>query len=230
MTSIDSSAFYDCYRLVEIYNKSSIEIVEGSYSNGYVGYYAKNVYTSEGGSKLCVDLNGYVIYTDGDNKILIAYRGNAIDLILPTGIVSINQYAFYNYSRLNSITMSNSIMFIGEAAFSKCSNLASITIPNGVTSICDSAFSECSSLVSVKIPNSVTMLGSSAFYNCNSLTSVTIPNSVTRIESYTFSGCSSLESINFKGTIEQWNAIIKGNSWNYGVATDCTITCSDGTI
>ena len=55
VTSIGSYAFYNCYKLIEVYNKSSLEITAGSSTNGYVAYYAKNVYTTEGGSKLSID-------------------------------------------------------------------------------------------------------------------------------------------------------------------------------
>ena len=48
--SIGNYAFEDCYKLVEVYNKSSLNITAGSEDNGYAGYYAKNVYTKEGGA------------------------------------------------------------------------------------------------------------------------------------------------------------------------------------
>ena len=47
VTSIGDNAFSGCYKLVEVYNKSSLNITAGSTSYGYVGYYAKNVYTEE---------------------------------------------------------------------------------------------------------------------------------------------------------------------------------------
>lgn len=94
VTSIGSSAFKECYKLVEVYNKSSLSITVGSSDNGYIAYYARNVYTTEGGSKLSTDENGYVIYTDGDKKILVAYTGTETELVLPSYIIEIYQYAF----------------------------------------------------------------------------------------------------------------------------------------
>ena len=82
-------------------------------------------------------------------------------------------------------------------------------------------------LTSVTIPDSVTSIGIWAFAGCTSLTSVTIPDSVTSIGSSAFEGCDSLTSVTFEGTVEQWEAVVKGNSWNY----DCPFTevvCSDG--
>lgn len=44
---IGDRAFYGCTWLRAVYNNSSLDIVKGSTSNGYVGYYAKTVYNSQ---------------------------------------------------------------------------------------------------------------------------------------------------------------------------------------
>ena len=230
VTSIGSDAFKNCYRLVEVYNKSTLSITAGSSDNGYVAYYAKNVYTTEGGSKLTTDENGYVIYTDGDEKILVAYRGTNTELVLPSDITEINQYAFYGCSGLTSITISNSVTSIGSSAFENCSGLTSVTIPDSVTSIGDDAFCYCTGLTSVNIGNSVTSIGSDAFYGCRGLTSITIPDSVTSIGERAFRGCINLTRINFNGTKAQWYAISKGQYWKYNVPSSCKVYCTDGTI
>ena len=149
VTSIGKNAFYDCYRLIEVYNKSALSITAGSSDNGKVAYYAKNVYTNEGGSKLTTDENGYVIYTGGGEKILVAYHGTNTELILPLDITKICQYAFYNCTGLKSITIPDSVTSIDYAAFWNCSGLTSITIPNSVTSIGWYAFSGCRGLTSI---------------------------------------------------------------------------------
>ena len=64
---------------------------------------------------------------------------------------------------------------------------------------------------------------------CTNITDIEILDSVTRIEYDAFSGCSGLEEIQYKGTIEQWKAIQKGNSWDWDTG-DYTVYCMDGNL
>ena len=202
VTSIGDAAFYGCCRLIEVYNKSSLSITAGSENNGCVACYAKNVYKDEGGSKLSTDEKGYLIYTDEEEKILVAYTGKESTLTLPSDITQINQ-----------------------CAFSGCSGLTSVTIGNGVTSIGSGAFEYCSGLTSITIPNSVTSIGDSAFYGCSGLTSVTIPDSVTSIGYSAFSGCYKLVEVINKSGLN----ITKGSSDNGYIACYALNVKKDGT-
>ena len=232
VTSIGDRAFSSCHKLVEVINKSShITIEKGSSSNGYVGYYALAVYNSDSGiteSQLTND-NGYIIYTEGNEKVLVGYNGTETELVLPVYITKINQYAFYSCDSLYSVVIGDSVTSIGSSAFRDCDSLTSVLIPNSVTSIGDYTFFNCDSLTSVVIPNSVTSIGNYAFENCYSLTSVTIGNSVTSIGKYVFYNCSSLTSISVNCTVAEWKAIPKGDYWYYyGPATE--VICTDGTV
>ena len=116
-------------------------------------------------------------------------------IIIPDGVVSIGDLRFYNCSSLESVTIPDSVVSIGYLDFSNCSLLKSITIPDSVVSIGDFDFSGCSSLESITIPDSVVSIGDSAFSGCSSLKSITIPNGVTSIGGSAFAYCRSLESI-----------------------------------
>ena len=218
VTSIGDHAFYGCYKLVEVYNKSTLSITVGNSDNGYIAYYAKNVYTTEGGSKLSMDENGYVIYTDGDEKILVAYTGAETELTLPADITQINRAAFYGCSGLTSITIPDSVTNIDDYTFYGCAGFTSITIPDSVTSIGKSAFYGCAGLTSITIPDSVTSIGSSAFYNCTGLTSITIGKGVTSIGISAFS-CRELTSI----------SVVEGNT-KYHCAGNCLIETESKTL
>ena len=222
VTSIGDSAFDQCDKLIEVYNKSTLSITVGSSSNGYIGYYAKNIYKVQGGSKLSTDQNEYITYTDGTEKILIAYNGSETDLTLPTDITQIYKYAFYYCDGLINITIPNSVISIDVEAFSGCRSLINITIPNSVISIGKSAFNNCSKLTDAIIPDSVTSIGENAFKNCSSLANITgsISNiktitqqitksslltvtitSGTSIDNNTFEYCYSLTSITIPNSI-----------------------------
>lgn len=111
------------------------------------------------------------------------------------GVTAIGDYAFYNYSTLQSIELQKSIELIGKYAFNGCSAIVSITIPDSVTSIGDYAFSSCSRLQSAVIEAGVTNLGGSVFLGCKNLMSVILPSTLTSIYSNCFRNCTSLSNV-----------------------------------
>ena len=208
VTSIEGCAFEGCYKLIEIYNKSAINIVAGKSDNGYVAYYAKNVYTKVGESKLSKDENGLVVFSDGSDKLLVDYQGSNGDVVVPNSITQIYEYAFYNNTFLLTVAILSNITSIPAYAFAGCSNLTNVTIPGSVTSIDNWAFRDCTGLTSITIPDSVTKIGDAAFYGCNGLTSITIPNTVTSIGMNAFYACKGLTSITIPDSVTSigWGA------------------------
>jgi len=127
---------------------------------------------------------------------------------------SIGDYAFYEYKRLTSITIPDSIISIGSDNFASCQNLSAITVAAGNEYYIDVdgvLFDNAkTTLVQYPaehyetvyiIPAGVTIIGSGAFSSCSKLTGITIPAGVTRIESSVFSYCSSLTSITILGSV-----------------------------
>jgi hypothetical protein len=132
-----------------------------------------------------------------ENGVLKKYteEDGVTEVVIPEGVTSIGDSAFYFCSSLTSITIPDGVTSIGESAFWGCSSLTSVNIPDSVTSIENIAFSHCTSLTSIKIPDSVTSIEKSAFNGCTSLTSIKIPDGMTSIGVWAFNGCSSLTSI-----------------------------------
>ena len=220
--SIGTSAFFGCYKLVEVYNKSPLNITKGSNENGSIAYYAKDVYTSEYVSKLSTTEDGYIIYTDGEDNILIGYTGTKSELILPSGITAINQYAFYNCDKLTSITIPNSVRSIGKNAFYKCSGLTSITIPDSVTNIEDYTFFSCSGLTKIIIPYSVTSIGYQAFDYCSGLTSIYYCGSPSDWNGISISNNNTYLTSATRYYYSEEEPTLTGNYWHYvdGVVTE----------
>ena len=130
-----------------------------------------------------------------------SFRNSIQTVLLPDGLTTIGEYAFYDCTGLTSVTLPDSVTSIGNSAFSSCTGLTSVTIPDSVTSIGDGVFSGCSGLTSVTIPDSVTSIGNYAFSYCTGLTSVTIPDSVTSIGNGTFYHCTGLTSVTIPGSV-----------------------------
>lgn len=172
VTSIGTDTFKNCFKLIEVCNKSQLWIEKGSEEYGGVAYYAKNVYEEGGESKLSTDSGGFIIYEDVREKVLVDYVGTAKDITLPSGVTSIYDYAFYNRTDLTNVTISSDVVSIGGYAFSGCSGLTTVTVPDSVTRIGVTAFSNCARLTDVTIGGGVTYIGYKAFDGCVKLIEV----------------------------------------------------------
>ncbi len=229
------SAFPKSTKLIEVVNKSSLNITAGSSDNGMVAYYAKQVITDEKDRNIIKE-GEYIFYNDNGSYYLMGYTGKDNDIRLPddingnpykmfervfhnctdlksieipNGITEIPNSAFNNCISLDSIIIPDSVTTIGAGAFLNCSSLKNVIIPDSVTAIEGSAFSYCSSLKNIIIPDSVTTIGAYAFSNCSSLKNIIIPDSVTYIDDGTFLGCHNLTSI----TIGSGMTSIGGNDY-----------------
>jgi len=185
--SIGESAFDGCTSLSSLVIPNRLVSIKG---NLFCGWY---------GELKC--LSSFFIYEnnvlfDENKSTIISFRDqDATSYVIPAGVTSIGNSAFYGCSSLSSLVIPDSVTSIENSAFEGCSSLSSLVIPDSVTSIGDRAFGDCSSLGSLVIPDSVTSIGDSALYGCSSLGSLVIPDSVTSIGDSALYGCSSLSSL-----------------------------------
>lgn len=127
-------------------------------------------------------------------------------VIIPYGILSIEDGAFYNSTSLKEISIADSVTKIGFGAFYSCSALKSITIPGSVTSIGSSAFASCTLLENATLSNGIKSTGQGAFQGCKNLSSVSLADTLTSIGSYAFDGCAQLSSISLPDTLTSISA------------------------
>ena len=249
VASIGEKAFVSCSSLMEVVISNSVTSIGASAFAGCVsltkialpaGVMSIGEYAFNG----CLGLAEVVI---GDSVTSIgmgAFDGcySLTKIVIPDSVTSIGGGAFAGCISLTEVAIPNSVTSIGSGPFAWCIRLMSITVDesnanyfslNGnlynkeQTELIQYAMGKTDMFFA--IPDGVSRIGDFAFNRGNMLTWVVIPDSVMWIGNNAFAGCSSLTSIKFKGTIEQWNDITKGDYWNYEVpATE--VVCSNGTV
>ena len=123
---------------------------------------------------------------------VVAYQGDLVDVIVPTGIKRIGGKVTDENSWINPEYDSNYHRYKG--AFDGMQFLNSVRIPEGIEEIGPAAFRNCARLKSIKLPNSLVSIGDYAFYNCSSLSKVIFDDlsRLTYIGRYSFSECKNL--------------------------------------
>lgn len=121
-----------------------------------------------------------------ENGILIDGTTCEGDVVIPEGVTSIADSAFWSYEiatndkKITSITVPEGVTRIGEAAFSNLEALKEVKLPESLKVIGSSAFqmfwAENSALESSTIPAGVEELGDWALNMCQNLKEVTILN------------------------------------------------------
>lgn len=196
VTEIGHHGIDDCPRLTSV-NISVIDLA--AFCNNNIVYYLNSV------------IGKLIRLIDNEGKEIKDY-------IIPSGVTSIRNHAFYGCTGLTSITIPNSVTSIGEEAFSDCTGLNSVTISGSVTEIGNRAFLNCTGLTSVNISvtDLATFCNNKIVYYLNSaigkpirlidaegkeIKEYIIPNSVTEIGDRAFYSCSSLTSITIPNSV-----------------------------
>lgn len=213
VSAVSAYAFYGHSELQKITIPTSVTIIgENAFENctGLADVYIASI------EKWC----GLIFQNNKSNPLTYANNLYCNDKLVTTLVTAstvskIESYAFYNYSKLRSIDISNGIKAIGDSAFYNCTGLTSIEIPSNISSINSNAFEKCRYLSSITAPtyvasniaktcgsnsfriviNGGSSINDSAFSNCSSLTSIEISNTVRSIGQLAFSGCTMLKSI-----------------------------------
>ena len=178
--SIGESAFDGCTSLSSLVIPNRLVSIKG---NLFCGWYGELKCLS---SFFICENN---VLFDENKSTIISFRDQDVtSYVIPAGVTSIGNSAFYGCSSLSSLVIPDSVTSIENSAFEGCSSLSSLVIPDSVTRIGNCAFKDCDFLRSLVIPDSVTSIGDCAFEGCESLSSLVIPDSVTSIGEHAFCG------------------------------------------
>lgn len=134
------------------------------------------------------------------------------EIIIPEGVTSIGDGAFYGFSGIQSVQIPKSVISIGIRAFGSCKNLKTVET-KAQTAYLGDAFVNCIGLESIVIPNGVETI-SRSFSGCINLKTITLPITVETILEDSFDGCSSLADVYYNGTESMWEDVSKVYSGN----------------
>ncbi len=215
VTSMGSSAFYNCTTLKSISLPNTISTIE------------KDAFAH------CASLSSINLPNSVIGIMHAAFEATGLTKFeMPNSVISLGDWVFTSCGELQYLSLSSSLTNIPYNAFSRCPRLETVVIPPSVASIASYAFSEDTSLKNVIIsdvaawcniifdswnsnpvyyshrislgeneienlvvPATVQRVRKYAFYHCESLKTVDVSEGTTFIEDYAFSRCRNLEIV-----------------------------------
>ena len=168
-----------------------------------------------------VVINNHVyVYKAGDTVEVPDEVAEAIEDALelaPKRNTRLSRLASLVFKSITEVTENDldGLTSIGDYAFYNCTKLASITIPNSVSRIGNQAFAYCTALESIVIPDNVTYFGERLLYNSTALKRVILKATTPpTIKTDTFSNVPAtcvfevpLEALNAYKSAQYWSAI-----------------------
>ena len=189
VTSIAVYAFSDCTGLQRVYINDLSKLLNISFANKSSNplYYAKNLYL---------------------NNSLVT------NLVIPNGIININNWVFFENTSIVSISIPASVEYISPLAFAGCSELKSIVVNSGnkkyvskgnclieqIKNDGDKIILGCKTSTIpqyTEIPDQIKYIGEYAFYKCDKLQGTVNVLKAVSIGEYAFYGCTGLTGISF---------------------------------
>ena len=197
----------DAIKIAEIVNPSTILLSIGNDGNGYIAYKAQIIRTGANATSTAIIVDDFVFMVFRETYYLISYLGTDAEVTLPTSVnvnpYSVGKNAFRERKDIKSVIIPNGVVSIEEYAFRDCVLLESVSVAGSVKSIANYAFQYCSSLKNVTLSEGIETIGKSVFVSCSLLEEIVLPASLKAIGSSCFRYCSALASVTF-GDPDNW--------------------------
>jgi len=131
------------------------------------------------------------------------YRMSAIrgDVVLPSGLRSIDSYAFCECPNMTSVTIPSGVEEVGNWVFYHSDGLTSVEINAPGAVYGSNVFAMCDKLRDISINGAEQMLGYRMFANCPSITSVHIPAEAKDWAYGVYSSCDNIENVTFDASL-----------------------------
>lgn len=104
-----------------------------------------------------------VLFNKAKTTLLAFPNGVGGSYMIPEGITSIGQSAFYRCAFLAEVIMPNTVEAVYREAFMLCLEMDFVKMSDNLTSIDDMAFANCDDLRSINLPYSLSYIGTDAF-------------------------------------------------------------------
>lgn len=203
-TTISENAFRDCVNLESVSLSSDLDVE----NYAFFGCESLNeVNVLDLGSFLNTNFSNNYSNPLAYGASLYVSGELASELVISDALVtSVNDYAFYGASGIESVTIRGNVSSVGTEAFYNCLDLTSLQIEDSsnLQTIDTRAFYNCTSLDDVSLNSSLKTLSMYAFSGCTALTSFTFgeTSSVEEIGNNCFAYCTSLTSIVIPASVE----------------------------
>ena len=155
---------------------------------------------------------------------ICGFAGNGLtEYTIPEGIKGIENYTFQDEKDLISVTLPSSLVEVGAYAFYNCPNLEAVYGPNTSEDNRSIIFGDTYRLLAVKkglkqfvVPDNVKNIGYCAFAECQELETITMGDQVEVIDGYAFAFSPSLKSVtlsaNFRSTNNGYNLFLNSDN------------------
>lgn len=186
VTGVGKDAFYGCDDLQVISLPDTVTQLD---KNAFGNCAALSSILVDAKNPAYKSVDGALYSKDG--TVLIKCPADAETFVVPDGVTTIGDYAFFGAKSLKNVYFpEGSLTTIGAMAFEFCTGLTAVILPAGVTEIGMYAFAHCSKLRSIDLPVSLTHMGEAVFLSVGSIEA----------------GIADL-NVNYAGTEQQWSAI-----------------------